>query len=86
MENRLKIIGYIAIALGTIAALLAPYYLIYAIPVGFFGMITSTIYIFIDTRNEINTKKFTAGMLGLLLGSIPVLFILAIIILKQLNH
>ena len=85
MEQRLKIIGYISVTLRALAALLCPFAIFYGIIAGFFGMIVSTIYIFIDTRNEINTRRFTAGMLGMLLSSIPILFMLAIIIITKLN-
>lgn len=85
MAQRLKIIGYISIGLGAIAALLCPFAIFYGILAGFFGMIISTVYIFIDTKNEINTRKFTAGMLGMLLSSVPILFMLAIIILTKMN-
>lgn len=85
MQQRLRIIGYISITLGVLAALLCPFAIFYGIIAGFFGMIVSTIYIFIDTRNEINTKRFTAGILGMLLSSVPILFMLAIIIITKLN-
>lgn len=89
MEKRLKIIGYISLTLGVLAALLCitpvAFGVFYAMLAGFLGLIASSIYIFIDTRNEINTKKITPGVIGMMLSSIPVLFMVAIIILSKLK-
>ncbi|MCW3085625.1 MAG: hypothetical protein JWP12_2991 [Bacteroidetes bacterium] len=86
MEAKLKYIGYASLTLGFLAALLCPLAIFWGILTGFFGMIVSSIYIFIDTKNEINTKKLTPGVIGLLLSSVPVLFMLAIIIIVKINH
>jgi hypothetical protein len=90
MEKKLKILGFISIALGVIAALLCitpmPFAVMFAVLSGFFGLLCSSIYIFIDTRNEVNTKKFTPGVIGMILSSIPILFMLAIIILSKINR
>ncbi|MES2397239.1 MAG: hypothetical protein V4549_14615 [Bacteroidota bacterium] len=90
MEKRFKILGNVSIALGIITALLcispitgAP---IFSLPIGFIGMICSCIYIFIDTQKGINTKKFTPGIIGLLLSSSPVLLILMVIIINYFKH
>lgn len=89
MEKRLKIIGYISLTLGVLAALLCitpvPFGVFYAMLAGFLGLIVSSIYIFIDTRNEINTKKITPGVIGMMLSSIPVLFMVTIIILSKIK-
>jgi len=90
MEKKLKILGYASIILGTAAALLCvipvPFAVMFAVLSGFFGLIFSSIYIFIDTRNEVNTKKFTPGIIGMILSSIPILFMLAIIIMSKINR
>jgi len=88
MEQRLKILGYISVGLGVLSALLCiiPLGIFFAILSGFFGLIFSSIYIFIDTRNQINTKKFTAGVLGMILSSIPVVLMLIVIILAKINR
>ena len=90
MEKKLKLIGRLSVAMGIITALLcispiagAP---IFALPVGFIGMISSCIYIFIDTQNEINSKKITLGIIGLLLSSTPVLLIITFIIINYFKH
>ena len=85
-STKLKYIGYASVTLGIIAALLCPIAIFFGIIAGFFGMIVSTIYIFIDTKNEINTKKLTPGVIGMLLSSVPVLFMLTLIIISKINH
>jgi hypothetical protein len=87
-EKNLKILGYASISIGVIACLLCLagiYLFFFALIAGFIGMILSSIYVFIDTRNSINQKKFTAGVLGMLLNSVPVLLMLAVIILMKVR-
>lgn len=90
MEKKLNIIGIVSITLGIIAALLCitpiAFAVFYAILAGFLGMIFSSVYVYIDTKNEINSKKLTPGLIGMFLSSIPILFMLAIIIISKMNH
>ncbi|MGQ0827637.1 MAG: hypothetical protein ACT4ON_04495 [Bacteroidota bacterium] len=90
MEKKIKVIGICSLILGSIAALLCivpvPAGVFFAVLVGFLGTICSSIYIFIDTRYEINTKKITPGVIGLLLSSIPIVLILTVIILSKINQ
>lgn len=90
MEKKIKLIGIFSMALGGIAALLCviptPFGVFFAVLTGFLGTICSSIYIFIDTRHEINTKKITPGIIGLILSSIPILLILTVIVLSKINH
>lgn len=87
-QQKLKIIGIIALILGTSAALLClfPSGIMWALPLGFFGMISSSIYIFIDTKEEINKRKITPGIISMLLSSVPVLLILVVTVLHQLKN
>ena len=85
MKKTVTVLGTISMILGIVAALLCLFPnkgILYAIIVGFFGLISSNIYIFLNTRHEINKKTITPGLIGLLLSSTPVLFIL-FFILKQ---
>lgn len=90
MEKKLRTLGYISVSLGALAAILCvtpmPYAVMFAVLTGFFGLLCSSIYVFIDTRNELNVKRFTPGILGMILSSIPILFMLAIIILSKINR
>jgi hypothetical protein len=89
LQKRLKILGIVSIFIGSIAAVLCLTTIkvfFYAIPIGFVGMLCSGIYVFIDTRNEINKKKITPGIIGMLLSSLPVLFILTFMIIHHFNN
>lgn len=89
MKKKLRLLGIISVVIGGIAALLALYPskgLFFAIPMAFAGMICSSIYIFIDTKNEINAKAVTPGIVGLFLSSIPILIILIFIIINNFSH
>jgi len=87
MEKKLKIIGIISICLGLVATALCiiPWGIFFAILAGFLGLIVSTIYIYLDTKNQINSKRFTAGIIGMILSSTPILFMITIIILSKVN-
>ncbi len=88
LQKRLKILGTISILLGAVAALLcvsSQKGLFFSIPIGFIGMLCSGIYVFIDTRNEVNTKKITPGIIGMILSSVPVLFMLIFMIINYYN-
>ena len=90
MEKKLKVLGIVSIIIGSIAALLciSPMHssILMALPIGFAGMVCSCIYVFLDTKNEINTKKITPGIIGILLSSAPVLLILTFIIINYFKH
>ncbi len=88
LQKKLKLLGILSIILGATAALLClfPSGFIVAMPIGFFGMISSGIYIFIDTRDEINTSKITPGIISMALSSIPVLLILTFTIINHFKH
>lgn len=88
LKRRLNILGIFSIIIGSIAALLCITTIqsfFYAIPLGFIGMVCSGLYVFIDTRNEINSKKITPGIIGMILSSIPVLLIVTFMIIHHFN-
>ncbi len=87
MHKKIKILGIISIVIGVLAAVLClvPYGLFLSLPVGFLGLILSTIYIYMDTKYSINTKKVTAGVIGMILSSLPILFVLFFIIMGSLK-
>ena len=88
MPKKIKLLGIISIVIGSISALLclSPRALIFSLPFGFIGMICSCIYIFIDTRGELSTKKITPGIVGVLLSSIPVLLILIFTVIHYFRN
>jgi hypothetical protein len=88
LQKQLKLLGIASIVIGSISALLCLttiQWFIYAIPLGFVGMMCSGIYVFIDTKNEINKKRITPGIIGMILSSVPVLFILTFMIIHHFN-
>lgn len=87
-ERKIKILGIVSLILGAFSAMfcLFPGGIIIAMPIGFFGMICSSIYIYIDTRDDINTSKITPGIISMFLSSIPVLLILSFTIINHFKH
>lgn len=87
-EKKIKILGTLSIILGVGAAVLClfPKGIIIALPLGFLGMISSSIYIFVDTKEQVNSKKITPGIISMVLSSIPVLLILAFTIINNIKH
>jgi uncharacterized membrane protein YeaQ/YmgE (transglycosylase-associated protein family) len=87
MSKKIKTLGIVSIVMGIIAGLLCitPRGLFFAIPLGFIGMICSGIYVYIDTKNELNKKNITPGIIGMALNSLPVLFILSFLIINHLR-
>lgn len=87
MQKQIKILGYASITLGIISAIIwmLPYGIVLALPIGFLGMIISTVYVYTDMKYQINTRKFTLGIWGIILSSIPILVVLVLIIMSRLN-
>jgi hypothetical protein len=88
MLKNIKFLGVIAIIAGSISTLLCliPMGFVIALPVGFIGMIISGVYVFIDTKTDLNKKKITPGIIGMLLSSVPVLFILLFTIIRYFKN
>jgi hypothetical protein len=84
MEKQLKILGTICLFLG-ISATILPFVfsLTLSIPVGFLGLMASTAYVYLDTKNSVNAKKFTIGIWSMILSSVPILLVLATIIMVK---
>jgi hypothetical protein len=86
LQKKVKLLGIASLIIGGITALLCITTVqgfFYAVPLGFLGMVCSGVYVFIDTRNEINKKKITPGIIGLILSSTPVLFMLSLMIMHR---
>ena len=77
MKRNLKILGSVSIVLGCVASFLClfPEYIFFAVIAGFLGMLTSTIYVFIDYKYDLSRKKFTPGVIGIILSSVPIVLI-----------
>jgi hypothetical protein len=80
--NLFKLSGYLSIALGIAccACLINPFYLFFAMWFAIIGFIFSTINIYLNTKYEITKKSFSLGYIGMILSSVPVMFLLVLII------
>lgn len=87
MTKTINILGIISVVIGIVAAVLCaiPMGLFYAITTGFVGFMCSTIYIGLNTRHQVNTKKLNPGIIALLLNSVPLFYVLIGIIATKLK-
>ena len=80
-----KIAGKLSIIFGVIGAVClvnirtVPVALLLAIT----GFVFAGVNIFLDAKYEINDRKFPLGFIGMILSSIPVLFLLAFIFIRR---
>ncbi len=80
--NLFKLSGYASILLGIIAtaSIINPHYLIIGLLCSIVGFVFSTINIYLNTKYEITKKSFSLGYIGMMLCSVPVVFLLILII------
>lgn len=83
MSHRLvyKLLGYFSILIGIFAALsiYKIQFAFYGIALGLLGFIISGLNIFLNVKYYYEEEKYPKGYLGMLLSSIPVLFMLFVI-------
>lgn len=70
----------IVLGIAATASVINPYYLMIGLLCAIIGFIFSTINIFLNTKYEITKKAFSLGYVGMLLCSVPVIFLLILII------
>ena len=80
--NMFKLSGYFSIGFGIAccAPLFNPFYLFFALLFAIIGFVFSTINIYLNTKYEITKKSFSLGYIGMILSSVPVIFLLVLII------
>lgn len=80
--NLFKLSGIIAVLCGIICclAVLSPNYLSFALIFAIIGYTFSTINIYLNAKHEITKSSFSIGYLGMILASVPVIFVLFLII------
>ncbi len=80
--NWFKVSGYLSLMLGLVCciSLINPKYLFFALLFAIFGFVFSTINIYLNAKYEITKKSFSLGYIGMILSSVPVLFLLILII------
>jgi hypothetical protein len=83
MSHRLiyKMLGYLSILIGVLAALsiYRIQFAFYGIALGILGFIVSGLNVFLNVKYYYEEEKYPKGYLGMVLSSIPVLFMLFVI-------
>lgn len=83
MSHRLvyKMLGYLSILIGIFAALsiYRIQFAFYGIALGILGFIISGLNVFLNVKYYYEEEKYPKGYLGMVLSSIPVLFMLFVI-------
>ncbi|MBA3682558.1 MAG: hypothetical protein H0W73_15540 [Bacteroidetes bacterium] len=83
MSHRLayKLIGYLSILIGIFAAvsIYRIQFAFYGVALGLLGFLISGLNIFLNVRYYSEEEKYPKGYLGMVLSSVPVLFMLFVI-------
>lgn len=79
--NLFKLSGFLSIAFGLTASLtlINPYLLFYSLLSAIIGFVFSTINIYLNAKYEITKSFFSLGYIGVILSSIPVVFLMVLI-------
>lgn len=79
--NLFKLSGFLSIAFGLTASLtlINPYLLFYSLLSAIVGFVFSTINIYLNAKYEITKGFFSLGYIGVVLSSIPVVFLMVLI-------
>lgn len=79
-----RLLGYASLAIGALASLCIyrmhhPKYMFYGMALAILGFIISGANIFLNTKYFSDEEKYPKGYLGMVLSSLPVLFMLFVI-------
>lgn len=76
-----KFTGYfsILIGIGAAACIYRPYFMMYGIALAVLGFIVASINVFLNLKYYSEEEKYPKGFLGMFLSSLPVLFMLFMI-------
>jgi len=79
--NLFKLSGILSVILGAAASLtlINPRYLFYSLLFSIIGFVFSTVNIYLNAKYEITKGNFTLGHVGVILSSVPVIFLLILI-------
>lgn len=80
--NLFKLSGYLSVVFGSMACLILinPFWLFFALLSAIIGFIFSTINVYLNAKYEITKTNFSLGYVGMILSSIPIIFLLVLII------
>lgn len=79
--NLFKLSGILSVVFGGVASLMLinPYYLFFALLFAILGFALATVNIYLNAKYEITKGNFSLGHVGVILSSIPVIFLLILI-------
>lgn len=79
--NLFKLSGIVSVVfgLGACLTLINPFYLFFSLLFAIIGFIFSTINIYLNAKYEITKGSFSLGYIGVVLSSIPVIFLMVLI-------
>ncbi len=82
--NLFKLSGYASLLFGSAATLLLinPFWLFFSMLFAIIGFLFSIINIYLNAKHEITKSNFSLGYIGVILASIPVIFLMILIIRK----
>jgi len=87
MIKTLRVLGILAILFGLIASIsvfiINPYWPFIPVISGFLGFLMSSIYVFINSRNQSNQGFFNPGLIGMLLSSVPIIFFFILVLTRK---
>lgn len=77
-----KFSGFASVFFGVICSLclINPAYLFFALLFAIIGFIFSTINIYMNAKYEITKSNFSIGYIGMILSSVPVIFLMVLIL------
>ena len=79
--NLFKLSGYLSVVFGAAASLtlINPVYLFFSLLFAIIGFVFSTVNIYLNAKYEITKGNFSLGYVGVVLSSIPVVFLMVLI-------
>lgn len=79
--NLFKVSGYLSVVFGAAASLtlINPFYLFFSLLFAIIGFVFSTVNIYLNAKYEIAKSNFSLGYVGVVLSSIPVVFLMVLI-------
>lgn len=86
--NLYKLTGYLSVVFGALCCVFIvllvitnkPLFLMLSVLNTLLGFVSSIINIFLNAKYEISKKKFSLGFAGLILSSVPIIFLMFIIL------
>lgn len=79
--NLFKLSGILSIVFGgaSCLTLINPFYLFFSLLFAIIGFVFSTINVYLNAKYEITKGNFSLGYIGVVLSSVPVVFLMVLI-------